>query len=60
MNLLQQTPLPLFADAANSMWHEITVFGIGIVSFVIILAYAVKGDFSRRSRTHQDHSNPSL
>jgi hypothetical protein len=60
MNLLQQIPLPLLADAANSMWHEAVVFGIGIVSFIIIMAYAVKGDFRRSPRTHQGRNHPPL
>ena len=50
MNLSQTLPA-IYADAANSVWHEVVVFGIGIVYFVIIMTYAIKGDFGRRPKT---------
>lgn len=57
---LTQFHLPLYyADAANSMWHEVAVFGIGIVSFIIIMAYAVKDGFHRRPHRDPSGGHPS-
>jgi len=51
--ILSQTIPAIYADAANSIWHEVVVFGIGIASFIVIMACAIKGDFNRRPGRRQ-------
>ena len=49
MHFTMPLPAPVFADAANSFWHEALVFGIATVSFIIIMAHAIRGRSRRRS-----------